>query len=161
MRVLHILSLKAWVISCAGIKQHLSILISTLRPMDAPLCWCSSPSMEFTQYWSKTIWTCRQSLEKSEVLKMLKSFSENSSKVSATEYFFICRIAMPRIRTTFGFVDAVSWWTIEMPFSQREHSVPFTPFLRLPSWLPSEYATKNSLKLSSACQTSPCWVNYN
>ena len=109
------------------------------------LCWNSPPLMEFTQHCSKIMWTCRQLLEKSRALKMLKSSSDNSPKVFTTEDFVICRTAMLWIITTFGFVDAVSCWTT------------FTPFLRLPSWLASEYATKDSSKLSSACQTSPCW----
>ena len=109
------------------------------------LCWNSPPLMEFTQHCSKIMWTCRQLLEKSRALKMLKSFSDNSPKVSTPEDFVICRTAMLWIITTFGFVDAVSCWTT------------FTSFLRLPSWLASEYATKDSSKLSSACQTSPCW----
>ena len=109
------------------------------------LYWNSPPLMEFTQHCSKIMWTCRQLLEKSRALKMLKSSSDNSPKVFTTEDFVICRTAMLWIITTFGFVDAVSCWTT------------FTPFLRLPSWLASEYATKDSSKLSSACQTSPCW----
>ena len=113
------------------------------------LCWNSPPLMEFTQHCSKIMWTCRQLLEKSRALKMLKSSSDNSPKVFTTEDFVICRTAMLWIITTFGFVDAVSCWTT------------FTPFLRLPSWLASEYATKDSSKLSSACQTSPCWGNSN
>ena len=47
-------------------------------------------------------------VRKEQRLKMLKSFLDNSPKVSTPEDFVIYRTAMLWIITTFGFVDAVS-----------------------------------------------------
>ena len=103
---------------------------------------------EVAQYWLKTMWTCRQLLEKRGELTMLKYFCKNSPKVSAPEDFVNCRTAMPLITTTCGFVNAVSCWTTWMSFYRREHSVLLTPFLRLP--LVSEYGIEDMSKLSTS-----------
>ena len=82
--------------------------IRTSRPTDAPRRSRCPSFMEFSQYWSKTTWTCTQLFEKSGAVKMLYYFSERSPKILVPADFDICIIAMPSMITTVGLGNAVS-----------------------------------------------------